>query len=124
MTIFSVDWLGVIVGAIVAFVVGWAWYSPMLLGKQWAAGNNVQLGSAASMPMAAMGAQALGLLLVAWLVGVLEGNWWAVALAAIAFAVLQASGGLFAKRNTTVVWIDLGYLLVAVLVMAIVQLII
>lgn len=124
MDIFSVDWLGVVVGAVVAFLVGWAWYSPMLFGKQWAAGNGVPLGTAASMPMAAMGTQALGLLLVAWVIDLLKGNWWAIALVAIAFGVLQASGQMFAKRNTTVTWLDFAYLVVAVLVMAIVEAII
>jgi hypothetical protein len=124
MNIFSVDWLGVIVGAVIAFVVGWAWYSPMLFGKQWAAGNNVALGTAQSMPMGAMGSQGLGLLLVSWAVQLVKGNWPGIILVAIAFAVLQASSGMFAKRSTTVIWVDFGYLVVSVIVMGIVQAII
>ena len=32
----GVSWLGVIVGAVAAFLVGWLWYSPVLFGKRWA----------------------------------------------------------------------------------------
>jgi hypothetical protein len=121
--LFSVSWLGVIVGAVVALVIGWAWYSPMLFGKQWAAGNNVELGSASNMPMGAMGTQALGMLLVAWTVAVLMASGiWVIALATIAFGVLQFSGGLFVKKSTTVLWIDFGYLIAAVIVIYVVEL--
>ena len=39
----GVSWLGVIAGAIVAFLAGWLWFSPMLFGKTWAAGHGVDL---------------------------------------------------------------------------------
>ena len=126
----SVNWLAVIVGAVVAFLVGWLWYSPMLFGKKWAAGNGVELGSASSMPVGAMVTQAIGLLLVALFVGVTEALSKQVAvsialftfvLAVIAFGVMNASGGLFAKKPTAVVLIDFGYLIVAAIVMFLVQ---
>lgn len=121
----GIAWWGVIVGAVVAFVVGWLWYSPMLFGKQWAAGNNVELGSAANMPMAAMALQAVGLLLVSWFVGVtaVDSHLWTFILAVVAFGVLQASGGLFAKKPQAVVLIDFGYLVAAAIVMFIAQMI-
>ena len=37
----GVSWLAVIVGAIVAFLLGWLWYSPQLFGEKWAAGSGV-----------------------------------------------------------------------------------
>ena len=34
-----INYLAAIVAAVVAFGIGWLWYSPMLFGKQWAAAN-------------------------------------------------------------------------------------
>ena len=42
----GVSWLAVIVGAAVAFLVGWLWYSPKLFGPKWAEGVGVQMGTA------------------------------------------------------------------------------
>ena len=124
MLLANVSWLGVIVGAVLAFLVGWLWYSPMLFGRQWAAGNDVELGSAANMPMAAMGTQALGLLLLAWTVAVLMASGiWVIALATIAYGAMQISGGLFAKKSNAVIGIEFGYLVVSVVLMYVVALI-
>lgn len=109
----DVNWLAVIVGAVVAFLVGWLWYSPMLFGKGWAAGNNVELGSASSMPVGAMVSQAIGLLLISWLGGVLEGQTYTFILAVIAFGVFAISGALFIKKPSNVIMVDFGYLIVA-----------
>jgi hypothetical protein len=32
----NVNWLAVIVGAVLSFVLGWLWYSPKLFGTKWA----------------------------------------------------------------------------------------
>lgn len=32
---FDLNYWGVLVAAVVPFLLGWAWYSPMLFGKQW-----------------------------------------------------------------------------------------
>lgn len=34
-----INYLAAIVAAVVAFGLGWLWYSPMLFGKQWVAAN-------------------------------------------------------------------------------------
>lgn len=119
----NVNWLAVIVGAVVAFLVGWLWYSPMLFGKKWAAGNGVEMGTASSMPVGAMVFQAVGLLLVSWFVGVtaVSSALLTFILAVIAFGVMNISTGLFAKKPTEVVLIDFGYLIVAAIVMFLAQ---
>ncbi len=119
----NVNWLAVVVGAVVAFLVGWLWYSPIVFGKQWAAGNNIELGSASSMPVGAMVAQAIGLLLVSWFVGVtaVSSALLTFILAVIAFGVMQMSGGLFTKKPMNVVLIDFGYLIVAAVIMFLAQ---
>ena len=48
----NVNWMPVIVGALLAFFAGWAWYSPKLFGKRWAQGLAIDLAGAP--PVAAM----------------------------------------------------------------------
>ena len=119
----DVNWLAVFVGAVLAFVLGWLWYSPMLFGKKWAAGNGIELGTAQSMPMGAMAAQAIGLLLVSWFIGVtaVSNALLTFVLAVVAFGVMNASGGMFAKKPTEVVLIDFGYLIASAIVMFLAQ---
>lgn len=119
----DVNWLAVIVGAVLAFLLGWLWYSPMLFGKKWAEGHGVEMGSASSMPMAAMGMQGLGLLLASWFVGVtaVSSSLGTFILAFVAFAVLHASNCLFAKKSSYVVMTESGYWIASGVVMFIVQ---
>jgi hypothetical protein len=108
----GVSWIGVVVGAVAAFIVGWLWYGP-IFGKQWAAGNNVEMNTASSMPMGAMVSQAIGLLLVSWFVAVIAPgvNLVTLILAVVAFGVLQGSGAMFLKKSGTVILIDFVYLI-------------
>ncbi len=119
----GVSWLGVIAGAVVAFLLGWAWYSPMLFGTKWAVGSGVKRNTADKMPMGAMGAQALGLLLMSWFVGVTAvGDQLAtVILATVAFAVLQWSGNAFSGKTVYARNVDAGYWIAALVVMVIAQ---
>jgi hypothetical protein len=107
----GVSWIDVIVGAVLAFVLGWLWYSPQLFGKQWAAALGIELGSASSMPMAAMVSQGVGLILVAWACALVGANFWIWAVVVIGFAVLQYSTALFGKVAATAAYINAGYLL-------------
>ena len=70
----NVNWLAVIIGAVLSFLLGWLWYSPLLFGRKWAEGVGVPLGSASQMPVGAMVAQIVGIFLLAWLFGVTAGN--------------------------------------------------
>ena len=119
----GVSWLAVIVGAVVAFLAGWLWYSPMLFGKTWAAGHGVEMGSADNMPVGAMVAQIVGLLLLSWFVGVtaVESKLLTFILAVVAFCVLQASNSLFTKKPGAVIRIEAGYWIVAAVIMFLAQ---
>lgn len=115
----NVSWLAVLVGAIAAFLVGWLWYSPMLFGRKWAEGVGVEMGSANEMPVAAMVAQALGLLLMSWFVAVTAAREMllTVILATLAFTLLAWSGGAFRKNSAYARAVDAGYWLVALVIM-------
>ena len=119
----GVSWAGVISGAIVAFLLGWLWYSPKLFGPNWAKGVGVQMGSADEMPKAAMGCQILGLFLVSWLVGVTAASnaLATIILAVLAFSVMGYAGGLFRKNSAYARGVDAGYWVASVVVMVIFQ---
>lgn len=119
----GISWIGVVAGAIVAFLAGWLWYSPMLFGKGWAAGHGIQLGTAQSMPFGAMAAQVAGLFLLSWFVGVTAaaGHLSTLVLAVAAFCVLQASGSMFTKKPGIVIVTEAGYWIVAAIIMVIAQ---
>lgn len=115
----GVSFLAVIVGAVVAFLAGWLWYSERLFGKKWAEGVGVELGSASDMPMGAMGLQALGLLGMSWFVGITAAHnmLLTVILATLAFTVLGMSGAAFRKQSDYARSVDAGYWLVALVIM-------
>ena len=114
----NVSWLAVIVGAIVSFLVGWAWYGP-LFGKKWAEGVGVELGNAQDMPMGAMGLQMLGLLLMSWFVAVTAASnlLLTVILGTVAFTVMGMSGAMFRRQSNYSRNVDAGYWIVALVVM-------
>jgi len=119
----GVSWLAVIVGAVLAFVLGWLWYSPMLFGKKWAQGTGVEMGSASEMPVGAMAAQMIGLFMMSWFVGVtaVSSALFTVILATLAFTVLGYSGGMFGRKSTYARNVDAGYWIVALVVMIVCQ---
>mgnify|MGYP003676171768 CR=1 FL=1 len=95
----GVNWIAVVVGTVVSFLVGWLWYSPILFGPRWAQGVGVKMGTADDMPFGAMAGQILGLFLMSWLVGVTAASnaLMTSILAVLAFTVLGYSGGMFRK---------------------------
>lgn len=119
----GVNWLGVIVGTVVAFLAGWLWYSPKLFGTKWAEGSRVQLGNANEMPVGAMIAQIIGLFLMSWLVGVTMASnaVWTAILATLAFAILAYSGSMFSQKTAYARVVDFGYWIVSLVIMVICQ---
>jgi Protein of unknown function (DUF1761) len=119
----NVSWLAVIVGAVLSFLLGYFWYSPMLFGAKWAEGSGVKLNTADKMPMLAMATQGIGLLLMSWFVGVTATNnaLWTVILATLAFTVLQFSGNSFSGKSDYARLVDAGYWIAALVIMIIVQ---
>ena len=119
----GVSWLGVIVGAVAAFLLGWLWFSPKLFGPKWAEGVGVEMGTADEMPVGAMVSQIIGLLLMSWFVGVtaVSNALLTVILATVAFTVLAYSGGMFSKKSGYARNVEAGYWIVSLVVMIICQ---
>ncbi len=119
----NISWLSVVIGAVVAFLVGWLWYSERLFGKGWAEGSRVELGSANEMPMGAMAAQIIGLVLMSWFVAVTAANnaLLTVILATTAFTVLAYGGNMFSRKNAYARNADAGYWVASLAIMIVVQ---
>jgi hypothetical protein len=119
----NVNWLAVIVGAVLSFLLGWLWYSPMLFGTKWAEGVGVELGAASAMPVGAMVSQAVAILLLAWLFGVTAGNdaLLTIILVVLAIAAFIFSGGMFTNKSMYAVYTETGYIIAIAVVMFVVQ---
>ncbi|MEX0624785.1 DUF1761 family protein [Saccharospirillum sp.] len=119
----AVSWLAVLTGTVVAFLVGWAWYSPSVFGKKWAEGSGVSLGSAQSMPVFAMVSQLVALLLLAMVIGLtatIDALFTAI-LTILAVAVFVSSMAAFVKKSAYAIAVDAGYVIVAGIVMIVAQ---
>lgn len=119
----GVNWLAVIVGFVLAFGLGWLWFSPKLFGKKWAEGNGLDPNGPDKMPMNAMITQAVGTFLLAWVVGVTAKNdaILTIILIAVTMAVLNSASSMFTNKGTYVRNVDAGFTLAMVVLMIIVH---
>ena len=119
----NISWMAVLVGAVLSFLAGWLWFSPALFGKKWAEGSRVELGSADEMPIFAMIAQFIALLLISTMVGlaIASGETIIAIIAILGIAVFSMSNGAFVKKTNYAIMVDGSYAVVAGLIMIIVQ---
>lgn len=119
----ALNWIAVIVGAVAAFFVGWAVYSPFLFGPKWAEGSGVEMGTASEMPIFAMVMQFAALLLLSLVVGMLvpAGLVSVAIVATLAAAAFSISGGKFVKKSTYAVAVDGGYITASGIVMIVIH---
>lgn len=119
----SLNWLAVIIGAVLSFLAGWLWYGPMLFGEKWAEGSRVELGTANEMPVVAMAAQGVALLLISTLIGMLAANEMLAAaiIAILGIAAFSVSVGGFVKKNNYAMMVDGGYVIAFGIIMIAVQ---
>lgn len=119
----GVNWLGVLLGALAAFALGWLWYSPKGFYRAWSRSANVthQQGD----PMgAAFGSLILGLLLYSVFVGVMmaSGQLGPLVLGITAFVIMGYSNNAFKKLGAVSRTVDAGSWAVSGAVMIAVQL--
>jgi len=70
----GVSWIGVFVGFVLSFLLGWLWYSLKLFGTKWAEGVGISLDGDDATPVFAMNTQALGTFGLAWLFRITASN--------------------------------------------------
>ena len=107
----------------VAFALGWLWYSPKLFGKKWAQGVRITLDDDGTPPVAAMVSQMIATLLLAWVVGVTAANdaLLTIILVTLTIVALIVSGGLFAQKSGYAIATEAGYIVVMVVIMIVCQ---
>ena len=116
----GVNWIGVVLAAVVSYLIGWVWFDP-LFGAAWLAEMKMteeQMAAAGAMPMILGFVNTLvtcvGLgLLVPRLEGTLMGGLKTGVLAAIFFAgTTSAMNYIYGGDSQKLVMIDFGYMLV------------
>ena len=119
----NINWLAVAISAVLAFMLGWAWYSPRLFGDKWAQGVGLSLQTAEPSMMALL-AQALGTLSLAWLVGILWVNAGLVVifLLMLTFVLLIGAAGFFAQKSHYAIATEASFMVAMMVVMIVVQL--
>ena len=119
----DVNWIAVIVGAVVSFLLGWLWYSPKLFGVKWAEGARVSLAEGSDMPMAALGVQALATFFLSWVVGVTAAaqHLATMILIAITIVLLLVAAGMFSQKTAYTIKTEAGFVVVMVVIMILCQ---
>lgn len=119
----DVNWLAVIVGAVVAYALGALWYSPKLFGTKWAEGSGVSMDPEAPPPMLAMVIQAIGTFLLAWIIGVtaVSNALLTAILIVLTIVFLMIAGGLYSQKSRYAITVEAAYVVVMAVVMIICQ---
>jgi hypothetical protein len=119
----NVNWLAVIIGAIIAYALGMLWFSPKMFGAKWALGSGLDPKGPAKPPTAAIVVQAIGTFLLAWLVGVTAANnaLATIILAGLALIALMAGGGLFIAKSSHAITAETAYVAAMLVIMIAVQ---
>ncbi len=119
----SLDWLAVIAGTILSFLLGWLWYSPVLFGKKWAEGVGVSLGSADNMPKQAMIFQLAGTFLLACVIGITTAGGTPVTTLLVILTVccLIVANGFFAQKSHYAIVVEATFIPAMGLIMVICQ---
>ncbi|WP_085909978.1 DUF1761 family protein [Kiloniella majae] len=115
----NINWIAVLAGTVVSFLLGWVWYSPLLFVEKWAEGSGVELGSIDKMPVFAMVTQLLALLALSIVIAITASNnaLFTALLAILAVALFIASTGSFVLKSTYAIMVDFFYILLAGTVM-------
>ena len=120
----SVNWIAVIVSAVIAFLLGWIWYSPKVFGAKWAKGVGISLDDASCSvadQIPPMITQAIGTFLLAWVVGItaFHNALHTLILITLTIVALVVAGGLFAKKSANAITVEATYIIAMVIIMVI-----
>ena len=115
----GVNWLAVGVGTVLSFLLGWAWFSPLLFVKKWVEGINVKPNPDAKMPVSALVVQLIGTFLLAWLVGITAAHnaLATIILIVITIIALIIANGIFASKSNYAIATEAGFIAAMAVVM-------
>jgi hypothetical protein len=108
----DVNWLVVVLGAIISFFLGAGWFSPAMFGRKWKEGLGAMYASGRPM-MPLLITQALTCLFWAWLlVAIMRDSMPLAVLAVLTGTALVKANGLFSGKGLYTVSVESGYVLV------------
>ncbi len=118
----NVNWLAVIVGAIVAFLLGWIWYSPKLFGTRWAEGVGINLDDSGPSALA-MVIQFVATFLLAWIIGVtaVANALLSAILIVLTIVFLMVASSLFSQKSRYAITTEAVFVVVIAVFMIICQ---
>jgi len=121
----GVNWIAVVAGFILSFMLGWLWYSPRLFGEKWAQGAKVEFKEDMQMPITPLVVQAAATFLLSWVVGVgfAAGHPGVVILVTLTIMMLMVAGGMFSQKSGYTIRTEAGFVLAMVVVMSLCQVI-
>lgn len=113
----SLQWTPVLLSTILAFGLGWLWYSDKLFGAKWRAGIGAPLWTAPMwMPMSA---QLVGTFLLAVITNLAaaDGHVGHAVLVAFTISVFLKANGLYSGKSKYAIGVEVGYVLAMVAIM-------
>jgi hypothetical protein len=118
----NVNWIAVVIGAVLAFGLGSVWFSPMMFGKSWSTGVKVSPDAPSGMALALL-LQGLGTFGFAWVVGITAAadHLLTVILVAVTMALLQAGTAAFSQHGRGAVLAEAGYIIAIAVIMVLVH---
>ncbi len=119
----NVNWIAVIVGTILAFVLGAAWYSTKMFGTKWAEGVGVELTDDMKLPVAAMSTQFVAPFCLSWVIGIAATTHALLTAILIVFTVVTmvAANGMFAQKSRYAIATESGFIVTMSTIMIICQ---
>lgn len=119
----NVNWLAVVIGTVLSFILGWLWYSPKLFAKKWIEGVNAKGDGSTTPPGSAMIMQLLGTFLLSWLVGITAAHnaLATIILIAVTIMVVIAANGFFIGKSNYAIATEAGFVAAMTVVMIAVQ---
>ena len=113
----QIEWVPTLVAAVLAFMLGWAWYSPAMFLKRWQEGMGTPVWQAPMwMPMSA---QFGSTLLFSIIIGAAaaDGHIGHAVLVGITIAGFIKAGGFYSGKTMFAVSVETGYIVVMTLLM-------
>ena len=117
--VLNINWLAVIVGAVIAYLLGWLWYSPKVFGIKWMEGVGISYDDSSTVPIAPMVVQAIATFLLAWVVGVTATHnaLTTTILIVVTYLFLLTAAGLFVQKSCFAIGVEVTYVIVMVVIM-------
>ncbi len=119
----NIEWVPVLVSFVLAFGLGWLWYSPVMFYEKWNAGKGGGVWQAPMwMPMSAQAVSTLLLAIITNLAAT-DGHVGHAVLVAITIAGFVKANGLYSGKNKYAVGVEAGFVIAMIVVMVVVNMI-